>query len=588
MYLCETSLLGNIMEDSKKEEIKNEGEGRSLNFLEEIIEGDLKTGRVKSVLTRFPPEPNGYLHLGHAKSICLNFGLAKKYGGKTNIRFDDTNPTKESVEYVDSIKNDIKWLGFEWANERYASDYFQQLYDWAVEMIKKGLAYVDDQTLEQIRENRGTVSKPGTPSPFRDRSVEENLKLFQEMKEGKYKEGEKVLRAKIDMASPNMLFRDPIMYRINFTPHHRTGTKWCIYPMYDYAHGESDSIEGITHSICTLEFDVHRPLYNWFIEQLGIFHSHQYEFARLNLTYTVMSKRKLLELVKNNYVRGWDDPRMPTICGIRRRGYTPESLKMFADKVGVAKRDNIIDLSLLEWCVREDLNARSNRYMTVLDPVVVEVEGWEKGKVEWFEAPLNPAAPDGPKRKVPFDGTVYIERDDFMENPPKKYFRLQPGGEVRLKYAYIVKCKEIVKDADGKITKIICTYDPTSKPGGGAWRSVKGTIHWVSVAAAKRLEVRLIDRLFTEPDMGSIPEDKDYKDYLNPDSMKVVDGYAEPALLEDNSGVAVQFERLGYFFKDTDSTPEHPVYNRTVTLRDNFKAANNDPRSKANNDPRKK
>jgi len=559
------------MEDSKKEEIKNEGEGRSLNFLEEIIEDDLKTGRVKSVLTRFPPEPNGYLHLGHAKSICLNFGLAKKYGGKTNIRFDDTNPTKESVEYVDSIKNDIKWLGFEWANERYASDYFQQLYDWAVEMIKKGLAYVDDQTLEEIRENRGTVSKPGTPSPYRDRSVEENLKLFREMKEGKYKEGEKVLRAKIDMANPNMLFRDPIMYRINFTPHHRTGTKWCIYPMYDYAHGESDSIEGITHSICTLEFDVHRPLYNWFIEQLGIFHSHQYEFARLNLTYTVMSKRKLLELVKNSYVRGWDDPRMPTICGIRRRGYTPESLKMFADKVGVAKRDNIIDLSLLEWCVREDLNARSNRYMTVLDPVMVEIEGWEQGKVEWFEAPLNPAAPDGPKRKVPFDGTVYIERDDFMENPPKKYFRLQPGGEVRLKYAYIIKCKEVVKDADGKITKIICTYDPTSKPGGGAWRSVKGTIHWVSIAAAKKLEVRLVDRLFTEPDMGSIPEDKDYKDYLNPDSMKVIGGYAEPALSEDKSGVAVQFERLGYFFKDTDSTTGNPVYNRTVTLRDNFK-----------------
>ena len=559
------------MEDSKKEEIKNEGEGRSLNFLEEIIEDDLKTGRVKSVLTRFPPEPNGYLHLGHAKSICLNFGLAKKYGGKTNIRFDDTNPTKESVEYVDSIKNDIKWLGFDWANERYASDYFPQLYDWAVEMIKKGLAYVDDQTPEEIRENRGTVSKPGTPSPYRDRSVEENLKLFREMKEGKYKEGEKVLRAKIDMANPNMLFRDPIMYRINFTPHHRTGTTWCIYPMYDYAHGESDSIEGITHSICTLEFDVHRPLYNWFIEQLGIFHSHQYEFARLNLTYTVMSKRKLLELVKNNYVRGWDDPRMPTICGIRRRGYTPESLKMFADKVGVAKRDNIIDLSLLEWCVREDLNARSNRYMTVLDPVTVEIEGWEQGKVEWFEAPLNPASPDGPKRRVPFDGRVYIERDDFMENPPKKYFRLQPGGEVRLKYAYIVKCKEVVKDADGKITKIICTYDPTSKPGGGAWRSVKGTIHWVSIAAAKKLEVRLVDRLFTEPDMGSIPEDKDYKDYLNPDSMKVIGGYAEPALSEDKSGVAVQFERLGYFFKDTDSTPENPVYNRTVTLRDNFK-----------------
>ena len=555
------------------ETAKSGEEPRSLNFLEEIIKDDLEAGRVKSVLTRFPPEPNGYLHLGHAKSICLNFGLAKEFGGKTNIRFDDTNPTKESVEYVDSIKQDIKWLGFEWANERYASDYFQQLYDWAEELIKKGLAYVDDQTLEEIRENRGTVSKPGTPSPYRERSADENLKLFREMKEGKYKEGEKVLRAKIDMGNPNMLFRDPIMYRINYTPHHRTGTKWCIYPMYDYAHGESDSIEGITHSICTLEFDVHRPLYNWFIEHLGIFHSHQYEFARLNLTYTVMSKRKLLELVKNNYVRGWDDPRMPTICGVRRRGYTPESIRMFADKVGVAKRDNVIDLSLLEWCVREDLNARANRYMAVLDPVKLEIEGWEKGKVEWFEAPLNPAAPDGPKRRIPFTGEAYIERADFMENPPKKYFRLQPGGEVRLKYSYIVKYKDVVKDVDGNVVKIICTYDPTSKPGAGEWRSVKGTIHWVSADYAKKLEVRLVDRLFTEPFMNSIPEGKDYKEYLNPDSMEIISAFAEPALLEDKSGTAVQFERTGYFIKDQDSTDALPVFNRTVTLRDNYKPA---------------
>lgn len=557
------------MEDNRKE-----GEVRSLNFLEEIMEDDLRNGRCESILTRFPPEPNGYLHLGHAKSICLNFGLAQKYGGKTNIRFDDTNPTKESVEFVDSIKNDIKWLGFEWAEERYASDYFRQLYDWAEDLIRKGLAYVDDQTPEQIRENRGTVQKPGTDSPFRNRSVEENLELFRGMRDGKYKEGERVLRAKIDMAHPNMLFRDPIMYRINYIPHHRTGTDWCIYPMYDYAHGESDSIEGITHSICTLEFDVHRPLYNWFIEKLGIFQSHQYEFARLNLTYTVMSKRKLLELVKNNFVRGWDDPRMPTICGVRRRGYTPESLKRFADKVGVAKRDNIIDLSLLEWCVREDLNARSNRYMAVLDPVELEIEGWEPGKVEWFEAPLNPAEPDGAKRRIPFGGKVYIERGDFMENPPKKYFRLQPGGEVRLKYAYIVKCKEVVKDDEGNIVKIICTYDPTSKQGAGPWRSVKGTIHWVSADYARKLEVRLVDRLFTEPFMGSIPEGKDYKEYLNPDSMKIVTGYAEPALLEDNSGIAVQFERTGYFMKDPDSTENLHVYNRTVTLKDNFKPQN--------------
>ena len=556
------------------EEIKNteaQSVERQLNFLEEIIENDLATGKHRSILTRFPPEPNGYLHIGHAKSICLNFGLAKKYGGKTNIRFDNTNPTKEDVEYVDSIKEDVKWLGFEWANEFYASDYFEQLYEWACEMIRKGLAYVDDQSQEEIRANRGTVSQPGVNSPYRERSVEENLKLFQEMREGKYKEGEKVLRAKIDMAHPNMMFRDPLMYRINYSHHHRTGDKWCIYPMYDYAHGQSDSIEGITHSICTLEFDVHRPLYDWFIEKLEIFPSHQYEFARLNLTYTVMSKRKLLELVRNNFVTGWDDPRMPTICGIRRRGYTPESIRLFAEKVGVAKRDNTIDLSLLEWCVREDLNKRSNRYMTVLDPVKLVITNWPEGKVEEFAAPLNPADPDGAKRIVPFTGELYIERDDFMEEPPKKYFRLKPGGEVRLKYSYIIKCEEVIKDENGNITEIRCTYDPTSKPGAGEWRSVKGTIHWVSVEHAKEVEVRLVDRLFTEPFMDAIPEGKDYKEYLNPDSMNIVSGYAEPALLEDNSGIAVQFERLGYFILDKDSTPEKAVFNKTTGLKDTFK-----------------
>ena len=564
-YIC--VLIFTIME-----EVKNEvAQERQLNFIEEIVENDLATGKHESILTRFPPEPNGYLHIGHAKSICLNFGLAKKYGGKTNIRFDDTNPTKEDVEYVDSIKQDVKWLGFEWANEFYASDYFEQLYVWAQELIKKGLAYVDDQSQEEIRATRGTVNQPGINSPYRDRSVEENLKLFQEMREGKYKEGEKVLRAKIDMAHPNMMFRDPLMYRINYSHHHRTGDKWCIYPMYDYAHGQSDSIEGITHSICTLEFDVHRPLYDWFIEKLEIFPSHQYEFARLNLTYTVMSKRKLLELVKNNYVRGWDDPRMPTICGIRRRGYTPESIRLFAEKVGVAKRDNTIDLSLLEWCVREDLNKRSNRYMTVLDPIKLVITNWEDGKIEEFQAPLNPADPDGPKRTVKFGKELYIERDDFMEEPPKKYFRLKPGGEVRMKYTYIIKCEEVVKDENGNIVEIRCTYDPTSKPGAGEWRSVKGTIHWVACSEAKEVEVRLVDRLFTEPFMDAIPEGTDYKDYLNPDSMNIITGYAEPALLEDNSGIAVQFERLGYFVKDQDSTPEKFVFNKTTGLKDTFK-----------------
>lgn len=554
-----------------EENLKNNANERTLNFLEEIIENDLSSGKHQSIITRFPPEPNGYLHIGHAKSICLNFGLAQKYGGKTNLRFDDTNPVKEDTEYVDSIKQDINWLGFQWAEERYASDYFDQLYEWAIELIKKGLAYVDDQTQEEIRVGRGTVSQPGTNSPYRDRSVEENLKLFQEMKEGKYKEGEKVLRAKIDMSHPNMLFRDPLMYRIIHASHHRTGDKWCIYPMYDYAHGQCDSIENITHSICTLEFDVHRPLYDWFIDKLEIFPSLQYEFARLNLTYTVMSKRKLLELVRNNYVSGWDDPRMPTICGIRRRGYTPESIRLFAEKVGVAKRDNVIDLSLLEWCLREDLNKRANRYMTVLNPVKLVITNWEDGKVEYFDAPLNPENPDGPKRKVAFTKELYIEREDFMEDAPKKYFRLKPDGEVRLKYSYIIKCEEVIKDEDGNVIEIRCTYDPTSKPGAGPWRSVKGTIHWVSIEHSKEIEVRVFDRLFTEPYMGSIPEGEDYKNYLNPNSLDVKTGYAEEDLLKDSFEIGVQFERTGYFAKDPDSTPEKLVVNKTTGLKDSFK-----------------
>ena len=551
-----------------------EEEVKKLNFLEEIIENDLKTGKVSSILTRFPPEPNGYLHLGHAKSLCINFGLARKYGGKTNLRYDDTNPTKEDTEYVDAIKEDIKWLGFQWEKECYASDYFDQLYEWAEELIKRGLAYVDDETQEEISAHRGTVDKPGIESPYRNRSVEENLRLFREMKEGKYADGEKVLRAKIDMAHPNMMFRDPLLYRIKHAHHHRTGDKWCIYPMYDYTHGQCDSIEHITHSICTLEFDVHRPLYDWFIETLGIYPSHQYEFARLNLTYTLMSKRKLLELVQMGLVSGWDDPRMPTLCGVRRRGYTAESLKMFCDKIGVTKRDQLIDLQLLEWCVRQDLNARSNRYMVVDDPIKVTLTNWPEGQVEWYDCPLNPADPEGASRKVPFTGELLIDRADFMEDAPKKFFRLKPDGEVRLKYTYIIKCNEVIKDDNGRVVELKCTYDPSTRPGSGEWRSVKGTIHWVSTAYMKEVELRKYDRLFTLADMSQVPEDKDYKDFLNPESLVVVKGYAEPALLEDASGLAVQFERVGYYVKDADSTPEHPVFNRTVTLKDSYKPEN--------------
>ncbi|MCQ2153269.1 MAG: glutamine--tRNA ligase/YqeY domain fusion protein [Bacteroidales bacterium] len=546
-------------------------EERKLNFLEEIIEEDLRTGKVDSILTRFPPEPNGYLHLGHAKSLCINFGLAAKYGGKTNLRYDDTNPTKEDTEYVDAIKEDIEWMGFHWDKELYASDYFDQLYGWAEKMIMEGTAYVDDQTQEQISEGRGTVDKPGVESPWRNRSVEENLKIFREMKAGVYADGEKVLRAKIDMAHPNMMFRDPILYRIKHASHHRTGDKWCIYPMYDFTHGQCDSIEHITHSICTLEFDVHRPLYDWFIKTLGIYPSHQYEFARLNLTYTLMSKRKLLELVQMGIVSGWDDPRMPTLCGVRRRGYTAESLKMFCDRIGVSKRDQLMDIQLLEWCVRQDLNARSNRYMVVQDPLKVKITNWPEGKVEWFDCPLNPADPDGAGRRVPFGGEIYIERADFMEDAPAKFFRLKPGGEVRLKYTYIIKCEEVVKDGDGNVVELRCTYDPSTRPGAGEWRSVKGTVHWVAVDSCREVTIRNYDRLFTLADMSQVPEDKDYKDFLNPESLLESKGYAEPALLEDKSGIAVQFERTGYYISDRDGTPEAPVFNRTVTLKDSYR-----------------
>ncbi|MBO5806144.1 MAG: glutamine--tRNA ligase/YqeY domain fusion protein [Tidjanibacter sp.] len=543
---------------------------RSLNFVEEIIENYIaETGN--SIQTRFPPEPNGYLHIGHAKSICLNFGLAQRYGGKCNLRFDDTNPVKEDTEYVDSIKEDIKWLGFEWAVERYASDYFDQLYEWAILLIKKGKAYVDDQTQEQIRLGRGTVQQPGTESPYRNRSVEENLRLFEEMKEGKYADGEKVLRAKIDMAHPNMLFRDPILYRILHTEHHRTGNKWCIYPMYDYAHGQSDSIERITHSICTLEFDVHRPLYDWFIQELEIYPSHQYEFARLNLTYTVMSKRKLLQLVKDEVVTGWDDPRMPTICALRRKGYTPASIRAFAEKVGVAKRDNVIDLSLLEYCVREDLNKVAERRMAVIDPLKVVITNYPEGKSECFSCVNNPEDEAAGRRDVPFGREIYIEQADFMEEPPKGYYRLRPGGEVRLRYGYLIKCEEVVKDAEGNVVELRCTYDPESAGGGSSdGRKVKGVIHWVSAADAVEAEVRLYDNLFARENPDDVEEGKVFTDYLNPSSLVVKKAYCERSLAEAREGDKFQFERVGYFCVDKDSAPDHIVFNRTVTLKDTW------------------
>ena len=558
------------------EENNEINEKKNLNFLEEIIENDLANGTHKSILTRFPPEPNGYLHIGHAKSICLNFGLAKKYGGKTNLRFDDTNPVKEDTEYVDSIMEDVRWLGFEWASVHYASDYFDQLYEWAKVLIKKGLAYVDDQNLDEIRKNRGTVTTPGIDSPYRNRSVEENLDLFERMKNGEFPDGSKVLRAKIDMAHPNMQFRDPIMYRILHAEHHRTGNKWNIYPMYDYAHGQSDSIENITHSICTLEFDIHRPLYDWFIQQLGIFPSHQYEFARLNINYTVMSKRKLLQLVKEGYVNGWDDPRMPTICGFRRRGYTPEAIRSFCDRIGVAKRDNIIDYSLLEFSLREHLNKVAPRMMAVLNPVKVVITNYPENQVEMLTAINNPEDESAGTRQVPFSRELYIERDDFMENPPKKYFRLAPGQEVRLRYAYFIACQEVVKDSDGNITEIRCTYDPATRGGDAPdGRKVKGTIHWVSAQHAIDAEVRLFDRLFKVPAPDDVEEGHSFLENLNPESLKILQNCKlEPSLANAKPLDKMQFERLGYFCVDKDSSPEHLVFNRTCTLKDSWAKIN--------------
>ena len=549
-------------------------EEKSLNFLEEIIEQHLAEGKYEHIHTRFPPEPNGYLHIGHASSICLNFGLAKKYNGKTNLRFDDTNPVTEDTEYVESIKYDIKWLsdaiGKSWDNEFYASDYFDQMYAFAVTLIKKGLAYVDDSTAEEIAATKGSTTEPGKNSPYRDRSVEENLQLFADMKAGKYKDGEKVLRAKIDMAHPNLLMRDPLMYRIKHAHHHRTGDTWCIYPMYDFAHGQSDSIEHITHSICTLEFIHHRPLYDWFIEKLEIFPSHQYEFARRNLTYTVMSKRKLLQLVNEKYVAGWDDPRMPTISGMRRRGYPAQAIVNFCDTVGIAKRENIVNLSLLEFHVREQLNKTANRVMAVLDPIKLVITNYPEGQTEELNAENNPEDENGGHRLLPFSHEIWIEREDFMEEPPKKFFRLGPGLMVRLKHAYIVKCDSFVKDDSGKVTEIHCTYIPESKSGSDtSGIHVKGTIHWVNVATAKTAEVRLYDRLFKVEDPSS--EEGDFKDYINPDSLQVLPAvYIEPALAEAKAGEQFQFLRKGYFAVDKDSTPGHIIFNRTVGLKDTF------------------
>ncbi len=559
-------------------------EGRkSLNFIESIVEEDLKNNKNNGVVyTRFPPEPNGYLHIGHAKSICLNFGLAQKYNGKTNLRFDDTNPEKEEVEYVDSIKEDVHWLGFDWEGDaRFASDYFDQLYEWAVKLIKDGNAYVDDQNPEIIGKQRGAPTQPGVESPHRNRSVEENLDLFTRMKNGEFKSGERVLRAKIDMASPNMHMRDPIMYRILHKEHHRTGGKWCIYPMYDFAHGQSDYIEGITHSVCTLEFEVHRPLYNWFLDHLyteGTIRPRQIEFARLNLSYTIMSKRKLLELVQKKIVSGWDDPRMPTITGLRRRGFTPESIRKFADTIGVAKRDNVIDVALLEHSLREDLNKKAPRVMAVLNPLKIVITNYPEDKDEVVAIDNNPEDESMGTREMPFSREIYIEQDDFMEDAPKKFFRLAPGKEVRLKAAYIIKCEEVIKDSEGNITELRCTYDPESKSGSGteaSKRKVKGTLHWVSAKHALSAEVRLYDRLFNDSDPSG-HKDKDFKEFINPESLNILTNCkVEPGLKDAEPESKFQFQRLGYFCVDKkDSQPGKLVFNRTVPLKDSWSKKN--------------
>lgn len=547
-------------------------EEKSLNFLEEIIEADLASGKTKTVHTRFPPEPNGYLHLGHAKSICLNFGLGDTYKGKTNLRFDDTNPVTEDTEYVDSIKEDIKWLGFDWEEEHYASDYFDQLYAFAMKLIEKGLAYVDDLSAEEIAATKGTPTEPGKESPFRNRSIEENIQLFQEMRDGKYKDGEKVLRAKIDLTSPNMHMRDPIMYRIKHASHHRTGNKWCIYPMYDFAHGQSDSIEHISHSICTLEFEVHRPLYNWYIEQLGIHPSRQFEFARLNLTYTVMSKRKLLQLVQEKIVDGWDDPRMPTLSGIRRRGFTPAAVRNFCERIGVQRRENVIDVGLLEFFVREDLNKSALRRMVVLDPIKLVITNYPEGKSEMLKSENNPELEDnGGYRDLPFSRELWIEAEDFMEVPAKKWFRLAPGMKVRLKSAYIVECKDFKKDANGKVTEVHCEYIPESKSGQDtSGINVKGTIHWIDAHQSSEAEVRLYDRLFNKEDPSS--EEGDFKSYINPNSLEIIPrAKIEASLLDAKMGEHFQFIRKGYFTLDSKySTSRKLVFNRTVTLKDTW------------------
>jgi glutaminyl-tRNA synthetase len=555
--------------------IENDNAVKSNNFIHQIVEEEISAGKNNGrVHTRFPPEPNGYLHIGHAKSICLNFGTAQKYNGLTNLRFDDTNPSKEETEYVDSIKEDVQWLGFNWNNsELYASDYFDRLFEFAVKLIQEGKAYIDDQDAETISTQKGTPTRPGTESPFRNRPVEENLDLFLRMKAGEFEEGIRVLRAKIDMTSPNMHMRDPIIYRVMKTPHHRTGDKWCIYPMYDFAHGQCDYWEGITHSICTLEFEVHRPLYDWFIDQLkdSDYRPRQIEFSRLNLNYTVMSKRKLLELVKDNHVTGWDDPRMPTICGLRRRGYTPESLRNFAERIGVTKTDGITDVALLEHSVREDLNKRAQRVMGVLNPLKVVITNCPEGVVDQMEAVNNPEDATMGTRLVPFTRELYIERDDFMEEPPKKFYRLSPGTEVRLRYAYFITCTGVVKDANGEITEIHCTYDPASRGGNSPdGRKVKSTIHWVSATENVEAEVRLYDRLFTdeEPDGH---KDIDFKEFMNHDSLQVLPKcYIEPFVKDAKVLDHFQFERLGYFNIDSDSTPEKLVFNRTVQLKDTW------------------
>lgn len=553
--------------------MSEEGTPKAKDFIRQAIIEDLQSGRYTYVRTRFPPEPNGYLHIGHAKAICIDFGIAEEFGGECNLRFDDTNPTKEDVEYVEAIKEDIRWLGYDWGDrEYYASDYFDQLYEWAVELIKKGKAYVDDQSPEELSRNRGTLTEPGKESPYRNRSVEENLDLFERMRKGEFPDGSRVLRAKIDMASGNINLRDPVMYRIiHDPPHHRTGKKWCIYPMYDWAHGQSDSIEGITHSLCSLEYEDHRPLYEWFIRELGIFAPRQIEFARLNLSYTVLSKRKLLRLVKEGYVKGWDDPRMPTLRGLRRRGYTPEAIRDFIARIGVSKTNSVVDIGLLEACVRDDLNRRAARRMVVLRPLKLVIDNYPEDQVEYVEALNNPEDPSAGTRQVPFSKVLYIDQEDFRETPPPKYYRLYPGNEVRLRYAYIVKCTHVVKDEQGQVIEVHCTYDPSTRSGEGAARKVKSTIHWVSAAHAIPVEVRLYERLFLKPNPDDLEEGEDFTKYINPNSLEVLyPCYAEPSLATVQVGDKFQFERLGYFCLDPDSTPERPVFNRTVTLKDEW------------------